>query len=109
MSYLSDFEKLNGGYVAFGGNPKGGKIQAKNDPSFVQPTEQLKTPRPFVKPVEHSNPAANHKTDIPKPKRHGNSKNRKACFVCHSLTHLIKDCDYYDKKMAQTPVRNHAQ
>nr|GEZ77079.1 hypothetical protein [Tanacetum cinerariifolium] len=26
MSYLSDFEKLNGGYVAFRGNPKGGKI-----------------------------------------------------------------------------------
>nr|GEV68011.1 hypothetical protein [Tanacetum cinerariifolium] len=25
MSYLSDFEDLNGGYVAFGGNPKGGK------------------------------------------------------------------------------------
>nr|GFD04648.1 hypothetical protein [Tanacetum cinerariifolium] len=23
MSYLSDFEELNGGYVAFGGNPKG--------------------------------------------------------------------------------------
>nr|GEX50264.1 hypothetical protein [Tanacetum cinerariifolium] len=26
MSYLSDFKELNGGYVAFGGNPKGGKI-----------------------------------------------------------------------------------
>nr|GEV89819.1 hypothetical protein [Tanacetum cinerariifolium] len=26
MSYLSYFEVLNGGYVAFGGNPKGGKI-----------------------------------------------------------------------------------
>nr|GEZ46449.1 ribonuclease H-like domain-containing protein [Tanacetum cinerariifolium] len=26
MSYLSDFEDINGGYVAFGGNPKGGKI-----------------------------------------------------------------------------------
>nr|GEV27279.1 reverse transcriptase domain-containing protein [Tanacetum cinerariifolium] len=24
MSYLSDFKELNGGYVAFGGNPKGG-------------------------------------------------------------------------------------
>nr|GEU35518.1 hypothetical protein [Tanacetum cinerariifolium] len=24
ISYLSDFEELNGGYVAFGGNPKGG-------------------------------------------------------------------------------------
>nr|GEU71516.1 hypothetical protein [Tanacetum cinerariifolium] len=26
MSYLSDFEEMNGGYVAFGGHPKGGKI-----------------------------------------------------------------------------------
>nr|GEX95679.1 copia protein [Tanacetum cinerariifolium] len=26
MSYLSDFQELNGGYVAFGGNPIGGKI-----------------------------------------------------------------------------------
>nr|GFD48126.1 hypothetical protein [Tanacetum cinerariifolium] len=26
---LSDFEELNGGYVAFGGNPKGGKITGK--------------------------------------------------------------------------------
>nr|GEX96689.1 hypothetical protein [Tanacetum cinerariifolium] len=29
VSYLSDFEELNGGYVAFGGNPKGGKITGK--------------------------------------------------------------------------------
>nr|GEU80011.1 hypothetical protein [Tanacetum cinerariifolium] len=29
MSYLSDFKELNGGYVAFGGNPKGGKISRK--------------------------------------------------------------------------------
>nr|GFD12634.1 ribonuclease H-like domain-containing protein [Tanacetum cinerariifolium] len=29
MSYLSDFEELNRGYVAFGGNPKGGKISGK--------------------------------------------------------------------------------
>nr|GEZ06044.1 putative ribonuclease H-like domain-containing protein [Tanacetum cinerariifolium] len=29
MSYLSDFEELNGGYVAFGGYPKGGKITGK--------------------------------------------------------------------------------
>ncbi|GJR14792.1 putative ribonuclease H-like domain-containing protein [Tanacetum coccineum] len=26
MSYLTDFEENNGGYVAFGGNPKGGKM-----------------------------------------------------------------------------------
>nr|GEY25240.1 putative ribonuclease H-like domain-containing protein [Tanacetum cinerariifolium] len=29
ISYLSDFEELNGGYVAFGGNLKGGKISGK--------------------------------------------------------------------------------
>nr|GEV40289.1 retrovirus-related Pol polyprotein from transposon TNT 1-94 [Tanacetum cinerariifolium] len=29
MSYLSDFKELNGGYIAFGGNPKGGKISGK--------------------------------------------------------------------------------
>nr|GFA86894.1 hypothetical protein [Tanacetum cinerariifolium] len=52
----------------------------QNAPSFVQPNEQVKTPR-----------------------------NRKACFACKSLTHLIKDCDFYEKQMAQTPARNHAQ
>nr|GEV52675.1 hypothetical protein [Tanacetum cinerariifolium] len=29
MSYLFDFQELNAGYVAFGGNPKGGKISGK--------------------------------------------------------------------------------
>nr|GEV43368.1 hypothetical protein [Tanacetum cinerariifolium] len=29
ISYLSDFKEINGGYVVFGGNPKGGKIIGK--------------------------------------------------------------------------------
>nr|GEW84662.1 retrovirus-related Pol polyprotein from transposon TNT 1-94 [Tanacetum cinerariifolium] len=69
----------------------------------------VETSTPSVNPVEHSIPAANHKTDISKPNTHGNNMNRKACFVYKSLTYLIKDCDYYEKKLAQTPVRNHAQ
>nr|GEW90513.1 retrovirus-related Pol polyprotein from transposon TNT 1-94 [Tanacetum cinerariifolium] len=37
ISYLSDFKELNGGYVAFGGNPKGGKITGKvNTACYVQ-------------------------------------------------------------------------
>nr|GEU96801.1 ribonuclease H-like domain-containing protein [Tanacetum cinerariifolium] len=75
---------------------------------FVQPTEQVKTPRPSVKTVETSILAANTKTIILKPTSNGNRRNRKACFVCKSLDHLIKDCDFYEKKMAQTSVRNHA-
>ncbi|GKA82096.1 uncharacterized mitochondrial protein-like protein [Tanacetum coccineum] len=31
MSYLTDYEEIDGGYVAFGGNPKGGKITGKVD------------------------------------------------------------------------------
>nr|GEU99499.1 hypothetical protein [Tanacetum cinerariifolium] len=31
ISFLLDFEEFNGGYVAFGGNPKGGKISGKGD------------------------------------------------------------------------------
>ncbi|GKG14166.1 hypothetical protein Tco_0353766, partial [Tanacetum coccineum] len=29
MSYLTDYEEIDGGYVAFGGNLKGGKITGK--------------------------------------------------------------------------------
>ncbi|GKF15305.1 hypothetical protein Tco_0056767, partial [Tanacetum coccineum] len=29
MSYLSDYEEIDGGYVSFGGDPKGGKINGK--------------------------------------------------------------------------------
>nr|GEX21806.1 retrovirus-related Pol polyprotein from transposon TNT 1-94 [Tanacetum cinerariifolium] len=61
----------------------------QNAPSFVQPTEQVKPPRPFVKPLENSTLAANHKTTIPKPKSHRNSKNRKSCFVLLTKSKLV--------------------
>nr|GFB68142.1 ribonuclease H-like domain-containing protein [Tanacetum cinerariifolium] len=35
ISYLSDFEEINGGYVAFGENPKGGKITCKDTECVV--------------------------------------------------------------------------
>ncbi|GJU51405.1 putative ribonuclease H-like domain-containing protein [Tanacetum coccineum] len=31
---------------------------------------------------------------------------KKACFVCGSFNHLIKDCDFHDKKMIEKPVLN---
>ncbi|GJV44156.1 hypothetical protein Tco_1428692 [Tanacetum coccineum] len=39
MSYLTDYKEIDGGYVAFGGNPKGGKITGKeavNTACYVQ-------------------------------------------------------------------------
>nr|GEV99818.1 uncharacterized mitochondrial protein AtMg00810-like [Tanacetum cinerariifolium] len=63
----------------------------QNASSFVQPPEHVKTPRSSIKTIEHPIPAANLRQEIPKSKGHRNSRNRKACFVCKSLTHLIKD------------------
>nr|GEW04115.1 hypothetical protein [Tanacetum cinerariifolium] len=64
--------------------------------------------RPSVQHVETSISAATSKSKSPKPIGNGKRRNRKACFMCKSLDHLIKDCDYDDKKMAQPTARNHA-
>nr|GEW13693.1 putative ribonuclease H-like domain-containing protein [Tanacetum cinerariifolium] len=77
----------------------------QNAPSFVQPSEQVKTPRSSVQTIETSIPAANHKTTIPNPKSNGNSRNRKACFVCKSLDYLIKDLLTKSKLVPITAAR----
>nr|GEZ25041.1 hypothetical protein [Tanacetum cinerariifolium] len=59
-----------------------------------------------VKKIEHPKQAKNLRTDNQKSRGHKHSWNRKACFVCKSLNHLIKDCDYYEKQMVQKPVWN---
>nr|GFA48269.1 hypothetical protein [Tanacetum cinerariifolium] len=84
---------------------EGELIHTQINPSFVYPADQVKNHRPSV---EHPILAANLKTEIPKSRGHGNSTTRKACFVCKSLTYLIKECDYYKNKMVQKPNRNHA-
>nr|GFC69997.1 hypothetical protein [Tanacetum cinerariifolium] len=42
------------------------------------------------------------------PNDSGKKGNKKACFVCKSVDHLIKDCDYQSKRMAQPTPRNYA-
>nr|GEW87171.1 hypothetical protein [Tanacetum cinerariifolium] len=81
----------------------------QNVPSFVQSTKLVKSPRSSIQHVETFIPIATSKTAIPKPISNGKHRNRKVCFVCKSLDHLIKDCDYHEKKMAQTTPRNNAK
>nr|GEW19819.1 putative ribonuclease H-like domain-containing protein [Tanacetum cinerariifolium] len=49
--------------------------------SFVQPTEQVKSPRPSVKHVETFILTTTPKTAILKPTCNGKCRNRKACFL----------------------------
>nr|GEZ87871.1 hypothetical protein [Tanacetum cinerariifolium] len=77
-------------------------------PSFVQSSGQVKTPRHSVQPVEISIPAATPIPSSPKSASSSKRSNRKACFVCKSVDHLIKDYDYHAKKIAQPSPKNYA-
>nr|GEU57668.1 putative ribonuclease H-like domain-containing protein [Tanacetum cinerariifolium] len=81
---------------------------SQNVPSFVQSSEKVKTPRHSIQPAETSIPIAIPKPSNPKSNRSGKRKNRKNCFVCESVDHLIKDCNYHAKKKAQPTPRNYA-
>nr|GFA82451.1 hypothetical protein [Tanacetum cinerariifolium] len=81
---------------------------SQNVPSFVQSFKQVKTPRHFVQPAETSILIATPKPLSLKFYRSGKRKNIKTCFVCKSVDHLIKDCDYHAKKKSQPTPRNYA-
>nr|GEZ44716.1 ribonuclease H-like domain-containing protein [Tanacetum cinerariifolium] len=76
-------------------------------PSFAQSSEHVKTPRHSNQPIETNIPVATPVLASPKSNSSGQRRNRKACFVCKSVNHLIKDCDYHTKKMAQPTPRNY--
>ncbi|GJR13601.1 hypothetical protein Tco_0796253 [Tanacetum coccineum] len=68
--------------------------EEQETPSFAN--QQVKTPRETVKnQFTHSK---NPKVD---KKRLGYGFTTKACFVCGSLSHLIRDCDFHEKRMAK--------
>ncbi|GJT00886.1 hypothetical protein Tco_0822055 [Tanacetum coccineum] len=63
-------------------------------PSFAN--QQVKTPRETVK--NHFTHSKNPKVD---KKKLGYGFTARACFVCGSLNHLIRDCDFPKKRMAK--------
>nr|GEY18164.1 xylulose kinase-1 [Tanacetum cinerariifolium] len=73
-------------------------------PSFIftNSVKHVKSPRENVK--ETCTP--NHYPKIEKQHRHSHTKKglgyaRKPCFVCGSFSHLIRDCDFHEKRMAK--------
>ncbi|GJX62969.1 retrovirus-related pol polyprotein from transposon TNT 1-94, partial [Tanacetum coccineum] len=68
-------------------------------PSFAN--QQVKTPRETVK--NHFTHSKNPKVD---KKELGYGFTARACFVCGSLNHLIRDCDFHEKRMAKQAELN---
>ncbi|GJW21044.1 hypothetical protein Tco_0031666 [Tanacetum coccineum] len=63
-------------------------------PSFAN--QQVKTPRETVKnQFTHSQKPKVDKKEL------GYGFTVRACFVCRSLNHLIRDCDFHEKRMAR--------
>ncbi|GJW37917.1 ribonuclease H-like domain-containing protein [Tanacetum coccineum] len=66
----------------------------QESPSFAN--QQVKTPRENVKSkYTHSQKPKVDKKDL------GHGFAVRACFVCGSLNHLIRDCDFHEKRMAR--------
>ncbi|GJV47203.1 putative ribonuclease H-like domain-containing protein [Tanacetum coccineum] len=90
---------------------------------FVKSYEHVKSPRESIKKVENNKQAKYPRKNSQSPR--GNKRNwnnlmtqklgsnfefkNKACYVCGSFNHLIKDCDFYEKKMVEKPVWNNAR
>nr|GEU59825.1 putative ribonuclease H-like domain-containing protein [Tanacetum cinerariifolium] len=80
-----------------------------NDPqnvlSFVQPTEHVKPYGHSDQPVEASILDSTPKLTSPKTNCSGKRKNKKTCFMCRSVDHLIKDLLTKSKPVSVTAVR----
>nr|GEZ12819.1 ribonuclease H-like domain-containing protein [Tanacetum cinerariifolium] len=86
--------------------PISSKEQEKPTFGFVNTIEHVKTPRQTIKKqnISSQNPKPN-KRDlnglISKRIGLGYGFTKKACFVCGSFSHIIRDCDFHEKRMAK--------
>ncbi|GJZ53202.1 hypothetical protein Tco_0608087, partial [Tanacetum coccineum] len=70
-------------------------------PSFASTNKQVKTPRETV-----NNQFTHSKNPKVDKKGLGYGFTTKSCFVCGSLSHLIRDCDFHEKMMAKQAELN---
>nr|GEZ40188.1 hypothetical protein [Tanacetum cinerariifolium] len=70
-------------------------------PSFTQSSEPVKTPRHPGQSPQATMLVAPTIKNSSKPHYKGTRRNKKACFVCKSVDHLIKDCAFHARKLAQ--------
>nr|GEX42351.1 hypothetical protein [Tanacetum cinerariifolium] len=107
-SSLTDRLQPSGGYHVVPPLTTGTFMPTKLDLVFHTAPIAVKTDHSAFTPLEKSIPAATPKPTSPKSNSSGKRRNRKSCFVCKSVDHLIKDYDYHAKKIDQPSPRNYA-
>ncbi|GKB10376.1 putative ribonuclease H-like domain-containing protein [Tanacetum coccineum] len=82
-------------------------LEKVSESANVQKPKQADQPRKISQ--NPRNNSTNWNTPMSKKLGVGFQFTPKACFVCGSFNHLIKDCDFHDKKMVQKPVLNNVK
>nr|GEU87976.1 hypothetical protein [Tanacetum cinerariifolium] len=80
--------------------------------SFAQSSEHVKSPRHPDQPLKTTIPVVTPVPVSSKTQSSGTRRHKKACFICKSMDHLIKDCDFHTRKLAQrsyAPKGTHKQ
>nr|GEW00364.1 hypothetical protein [Tanacetum cinerariifolium] len=79
-------------------------VQEDKEKPFTDSVKHVKTSRENIKETG----TTNHIPKIKKQDRNGHTRKglryaftRIACFVCGSFSHLIRDCDFHEKRMAK--------
>ncbi|GKD45091.1 hypothetical protein Tco_1269736, partial [Tanacetum coccineum] len=96
--------------------PKSDQIKPKfTKINFVKSSENVKTVNKenTHKQVEYPRKSQSHRDNrrnwngmVTQKLGNGFESRKKACFVCGSLNHLIKDCDFHENKMVEKSVLN---
>nr|GEV01854.1 hypothetical protein [Tanacetum cinerariifolium] len=107
-SSLYDMFQPSGGYHTVHPPYTGTFRPPKPDLVFNTAHTAVETDHIAFNPIETTIPAATHVPASLKSNSSGKRRNMKACFVCKSVDHLIKDYDFHTKKMAQPIQRNYA-
>nr|GEX19272.1 ribonuclease H-like domain-containing protein [Tanacetum cinerariifolium] len=76
---------------------------SKDVPSFAQSSELVKSPRHFGQLFQAPILVAPTVPLRSNPHSKGSRRTKNACFVCKSVDHLIKDCDFHARKLDQRP------
>ncbi|GJW63577.1 putative ribonuclease H-like domain-containing protein [Tanacetum coccineum] len=97
MSYLTDYEEIDGGYVAFGGNPKGGKITGKCTIKTATKDETSGILKSFITRIEN---LVDHKVKVISCDNRTEFKNREMNQFC-KIKGILRQFS-----IARTPQQN---